>query len=113
MPQQPPRFRPPGWRPSEPWATSKGKSRQERGYGADHDAIRKQVLIEEPYCRQCIADGVTPPRRTACADHISNRAEGGQNVRANYQGLCWPHHKAKTAREAARSRRSASGPAGV
>ncbi|CAD7336076.1 HNH endonuclease [Sphingomonadales bacterium 56] len=105
MPTQAPRFRPAGWRPPEPWATSKGKSRQQRGYGAEHDAIRKQVLIEEPYCRQCVADGVVPPRPTAVADHIANQAEGGKTVRSNYQGLCWPHSKAKTARESARGRR--------
>jgi len=105
MPRQAPRFRPPGWRPPEPWATSQGKSRHARGYGAEHDAIRKVVLIEEPWCRQCIKDGVSPPRRTIYADHIVAKAEGGRADRGNYQGLCKPHHDAKTARESARARR--------
>ena len=105
MPRQAPRFRPPGWRPPMPWATSQGRSAAERGYGAEHRAIRKQVLIEEPLCRLCIAEGITPPRPTAVADHIVNQAEGGQTVRSNYQGLCWPHSKAKTARESGRARR--------
>lgn len=105
MPVQPPRFRPPGWTPPVPWASSKGKSRQQRGYGGVHDAMRKQVLIEEPWCRECIRTGVTPPRRTVIADHVRNKAEGGSDDRSNYQGLCDKHSKAKTAREAARSRK--------
>lgn len=108
MAVQAPRFRPPGWRPREAWATSKGKSRQQRGYGAEHDAIRKQVLIEEPWCRECLRLGVAPPRRTVIADHVTPLAEGGRTDRGNYQGLCEKHSKAKTAREAARSRRRAA-----
>lgn len=105
MPRQAPRFRPPGWRPPEPWATSRGKSRQQRGYDAVHDEMRKRVLIEEPWCAECLRTGVAPPRRTVIADHIRNRAEGGGNERENYQGLCDRHSKAKTARESARARR--------
>lgn len=104
MPSQAPRFRPPGWKPPEPWATSKGKSRQQRGYDAEHDAMRKRVMIEEPWCRECVRNGVSPPRRTTVADHMRNRAEGGTNDRENYQGLCDPHSKSKTAKEAARAR---------
>jgi len=105
MPTQPPRFRPRGWKPAEPWATSKGKSRQQRGYGRAHDAMRKTVLIEEPYCAECIRTGVAPPRRTVIADHIRPKAEGGSDDRSNYQGLCASHSKAKTAKESARARR--------
>ncbi|WP_370171873.1 HNH endonuclease [Sphingobium abikonense] len=61
--------------------------------------MRKLVMAEEPICRQCLAEGVVPPRATAVADHIVNQAEGGKTVRSNYQGLCWPHSKAKTAKE--------------
>lgn len=104
MPVQPPRFRPRGWKAPEPWVTSKGKSRQSRGYDGVHDALRKQVLIEEPYCRECIRVGIVPPRRTTIADHILPKAEGGPNERWNYQGLCDPHGKAKTAKESARAR---------
>jgi len=104
MPTQAPRFRPPGWRPSEPWATSKGKSRQQRGYGAGHEAMRKRVLIEEPWCRECLRLGVAPPGRSTVADHIRNQAEGGDSDRGNYQGLCDHHSKAKTAKESARAR---------
>lgn len=67
--------------------------------------MRKLVMAEEPICRQCLAEGVVPPRATAVADHIVNQAEGGKTVRSNYQGLCWPHSKAKTAKESGRARR--------
>ncbi len=107
MPTQAPRFRPRGWKPPAPWASSKGKSRQQRGYGSAHDAIRKQVLIEEPYCRECIRIGVVPPARTVIADHIRAQAEGGTADRQNYQGLCVAHSKAKTSKEAARGRSQA------
>jgi len=107
LPRQAPRFRPPGWKPPAPWASSAGKSRQQRGYGSAHDAIRKQVLIEEPYCRQCIRDGLAPPSRSAIADHMHPQAEGGTGKRDNYQGLCLEHSKAKTSAEAARGRRRA------
>ncbi|WP_261934612.1 hypothetical protein [Sphingomonas bisphenolicum] len=66
--------------------------------------MRKRVLIEEPWCRECLRIGIAPPGRTTIADHIRNRAEGGANERENYQGLCDRHSKAKTAKEAARSR---------
>lgn len=105
MPSQPPRFRPRGWQPPEPWATSKGRTRQQRGYGRQHDEMRKLVLIEEPYCRECIRTGAVPPARTVIADHIKPLSEGGSADRDNYQGLCARHSAAKTARESARARR--------
>jgi 5-methylcytosine-specific restriction protein A len=110
MPTQPPRFRPRGWKAPAPWATSAGKTRQQRGYGSEHDALRKQVLIEEPYCAECIRLGIAPPARTSVADHIVPQAEGGQTVRSNYQGLCTPHSRAKTAKESARARRRSRTP---
>jgi len=67
--------------------------------------MRKRVIIEEPYCRACIANGTVPPRRSVVADHIRPKAEGGGSEHENYQGLCWPCSKAKTAKESARARR--------
>ncbi|HEX7852312.1 MAG TPA: HNH endonuclease [Sphingobium sp.] len=107
MPTQPPRYRPPGWREPEPWAASKGKSRQQRGYGREHERMRDRVLAEEPYCRECLRLGISPPALTTVADHIRNQAEGGGADRSNYQGLCTPHSMTKTARESARGRRRA------
>ncbi len=105
MPTQPPRFRPPGWREPEPWVTSKGRSRQQRGYGREHDEMRKIVMAEEPLCRECLRLRIDPPARTTIADHIIAQAEGGGRERTNYQGLCTPHSKAKTAQESGRGRR--------
>ncbi|MCM3680248.1 HNH endonuclease [Sphingomonas paucimobilis] len=109
MPSQPPRFVPKGTRSAPPvsgWrATSRG-SRQSRGYGRAHDIMRAEVLREEPICRICLA--MKPPRfsESTIADHIVPKAEGGGDERENYQGVCKPCHKVKTAAEAARARRA-------
>lgn len=103
MPSRPPslRSRPRGvLRPSN-W--NKRTSRQQRGYGAAHDAMRRLVLAEEPLCRACDAKGVVSA--TTIADHIVPKAEGGTDDRSNYQGLCRPCHVAKTAAESGRARR--------
>lgn len=82
-------------------AWDRTKTRQERGYGADHDRMRKRVLAEEPLCRICLAeDRVTA---STVADHIVPKAEGGTDERENYQGACKPCHDIKTAEEAARA----------
>lgn len=104
MPVQPPRFRPAGYVPPQPWSTSRTKSRQERGYGREHERLRKQVLREEPLCRVCHDAGrVTATTR---ADHIVPLSQGGRSVRSNYQGLCRDCHDAKTADESRAARAS-------
>lgn len=81
----------------------KRKTRQQRGYGREHDAMRKRVLDEEPLCRECSKAGRV---EAACiADHIKPKTEGGTDDRENYQGLCYCCHKTKTAAESARARR--------
>lgn len=102
MPVQPPRFRPAGYVPPQPWSTSRAKSRQERGYGREHERLRKQVLREEPLCRACKAEGRVTA--TTVADHIVPLSRGGTTERRNYQGLCDDCHKAKTAAESHASR---------
>lgn len=77
------------------------KTRQERGYGAEHDRMRKQVLAEEPLCRICLAAGRVSASKIA--DHILCKAEGGGDERENYQGLCRSCSDAKTAAESARA----------
>lgn len=76
-------------------------TRQERGYGRDHELMRKRVLDEEPFCRLCTEAGRTS--LATIADHIIPKAEGGTDNRENYQGLCKPCSDAKTAEEAARA----------
>jgi len=98
-------LKPPSLRPARPRQSNwtKRKSRQERGYGREHDAMRRQVLAEEPLCRLCLEAGRVTP--TTIADHIVPLADGGASDRYNYQGLCRPCHDLKTARESARARR--------
>lgn len=102
MPMQPPRFRYPAAAQPKAWTTTGRKSRQERGYGRAHDLMRARVLREEPLCRACTKAGRVA--ETTIADHVVPKAEGGGDERENYQGLCTPCHKAKTAEEAARAR---------
>jgi len=104
MPSRPPMLKQ-GARRSQPKSNwSRRKSRQARGYGRAHERMRALVLHEEPLCRACLA--MDPPRTSASriADHITPKAEGGSDQRENYQGLCEPCSKAKTARESARAR---------
>lgn len=65
-------------------------------YGKDHQAMRKRVLKEEPTCRLC-------PNPATEADHIIPKFEGGTNDRSNYEGLCHPCHRSKTAQESGRA----------
>lgn len=55
-------------------------------------------LSLNPLCCMCHSEG----RTTAGAevDHITPLWQGGADDESNYQTLCEPHHKAKTAREA-------------
>ncbi|MBU4533575.1 MAG: HNH endonuclease [Firmicutes bacterium] len=60
--------------------------------------LRRQVLREEPNCRDC-------GKPSSAVDHIHPRAWGGSHDRANLQGLCTDCSRAKTQREAAVGRR--------
>ena len=74
-----------------------------RGYGREHRAIRRQLLSEEPLCRQCERENRVT--RATIADHIIPLHRGGRTERSNYQPLCEPCHKAKTAQEGATASR--------
>lgn len=86
------------------------ESRHARGYGREHDLMRARVLVEEPLCRLCLAQERYRP--TSIADHIIPKAEKGTDERINYQGLCKPCHRSKTAAEAARGARRVRKPGG-
>jgi 5-methylcytosine-specific restriction protein A len=76
------------------WATSRGKSREQRGYGYQHRKLREQVAAEEPACICCgSADPIWH------LDHITPLAHGGTTERTNVQRLCLRCSKAKTATE--------------
>jgi 5-methylcytosine-specific restriction protein A len=62
-------------------------------------ALRRLVLVEEPLCRTCKAQGAIV--LSAQADHIKpiHKHPELMLVRSNLQGLCLPCHRSKTRRE--------------
>ncbi|HAZ7288103.1 TPA: HNH endonuclease [Escherichia coli] len=82
-----------GWKQYKP-----GQSRHQRGYGSKWDVIRARVLKRDKgLCQLCLHAGVVGEAKTV--DHIIPKAHGGTDADSNLQSLCWPCHKAKTARE--------------
>lgn len=82
----------------KPW---QGSSYGNSGTTRKQQKIRADQLAREPICQ---APGC--PHLAVTADHIINRAAGGDLYdRANYQSLCQAHHDAKTQREAQAGRR--------
>lgn len=103
MPSRPPVFRAPGSRERKPWAPSPVyRDRRKRGRAGMRE--RAEVLAEEPFCRRCLKDGKRVASVTV--DHIKPLAAGGSDERSNKQGLCQPHHDAKSAAERAEDRQS-------
>ena len=71
----------------------------ERGYGPEWRKARAVFLVHHPWCVRCEAEG--RKRRATHVDHIIPH-RGDQALfwdRRNWQGLCAPHHNAKSARE--------------
>lgn len=77
-------------------------SRHDRGYGTQHDRIRRALLRDEPFCRECRKYGREV--RATHADHIVPKCLGGESVRSNYQPLCTAHSRSKSGREGAMMR---------
>lgn len=69
----------------------------ERGYGSAWQKIRLAVLVEEPLCVRCLAQGIVKPSEEV--DHILPKSRGGTDDRSNLQGLCRTHHSRKTMTE--------------
>lgn len=84
-------------KPSHRWG--KPSSRGERGYGAAHDRIRRAMLREEPFCRECAKE--CRQTKATHADHIVPKCMGGSDDRSNYQPLCVAHARSKSGREGA------------
>lgn len=89
-------------------------SRQDRGYGAAWDRLREVILRRDAgLCQVCLSmqpERVTP---AVAVDHIVGKAEARRrgwsaqqvDAESNLQAICEACHTAKTAREAAASRR--------
>ena len=74
-------------------------TRQQRGYGAAWEALRKQVLSRDKgLCQVCLSEGRFRPAREV--DHKVPKAQGGTDAFENLQSICTTCHKAKTALEA-------------
>jgi 5-methylcytosine-specific restriction protein A len=84
------------------WRETSRGSRQSRGYGAEWDRLRKQVLKRDQYLCQCetckSAGRITPANEV---DHIRAKALGGTNDLSNLRAINSACHKAKTARDRA------------
>lgn len=74
-----------------------GKTRQQRGYGREHERIRAELMRTVILCQHCKLK--TPPKTTVgcVADHVVPLAKGGTGDRSNYQLLCRPCADAKDA----------------
>lgn len=74
-----------------------GKTRQQRGYGREHEQMREHLLATVVVCEECRRHG----RVTlgVIADHIKPLAAGGTSDRSNYQLLCRPCDRLKLAKD--------------
>ena len=75
-------------------------SRQSRGYGADWDRLRPQILKRDGYvcqCEDCKAEGIV--RTATHVDHKVPKAQGGTDDPSNLQSMNVKCHMRKTARE--------------
>lgn len=59
--------------------------------------IRESYLRRHPLCVLCLEQGKSVPALEL--DHVIPLAQGGQDIEANYQPLCTPHHMDKSIRE--------------
>ena len=71
----------------------------ERTRGSKWMKIRARWLREHPLCVMCRAKGMDGIPATQL-DHIIPLWRGGKDDESNYQSLCEPCHKDKTAEEA-------------
>lgn len=99
MADRPPVFRPPGWKPRKAWSGPRSRGATERIRGRAGQKLRAEVLIEEPFCRLCLAQGRQV--RAEVVDHVVPLAWGGLEERSNRQALCHGCHDRKSAMERA------------
>lgn len=83
------------------------ESRQKRGYGKAHEAMRAHLMATVVLCEECTRNGRTTVGKVA--DHRIPKAQGGTDDRDNYQWLCQPCSDAKTILEKGGTPRPAIG----
>ena len=76
-----------------------GRTRQQRGYGRDHERMRAHLMATVILCEECKRQ--SPPRTSVgtVADHRIPLAKGGSHDRSNYQLLCKDCAAAKDAKD--------------
>lgn len=83
-------------------------SRQERGYGAAWQRLRKEILIRDHHlCQPCMAKG--RPTQATEVDHIKPKAKGGTDEPRNLRAICKDCHRDKTIEDAGGKVRPAIG----
>ena len=101
MPTRPPSHRPHGWRPPELVRAEADKRRPtaaRRGYDAEWEALRKDVLAERPWCEA--EKGCSSTFRLNVHHRVSVRAAPERRLdRTNLQVLCHNCHSRLTALE--------------
>lgn len=82
----------------------RGKTRQQRGYGAAWDRLRKRILARDRYlCQPCLRKGRV--RQATAVDHVHPKANGGTDDEANLQAICDPCHDEKSATDRGQRRK--------
>lgn len=74
----------------------RGPRRVKGAYDAEWRKVQAQAIREQPWCSRCRTGGT--PDNPLTGDHITPRAAGGRNVRANVQVLCRDCNSRKGAR---------------
>jgi 5-methylcytosine-specific restriction endonuclease McrA len=84
------------------WQKERG-TRQERGYGAAWQRIRKLAIARDRgLCQTCLAKSKVTPFDEV--DHIKPKAQGGTDNLDNLQCICKPCHAVKTSAEGAQAK---------
>ena len=81
------------------WLADRARgTRQQRGYGADWQRLRKEILERDGYqCQPCRRRGLVTAADQV--DHIKPKARGGNDDPRNLQSICTKCHRTKTASE--------------
>ncbi len=82
-----------------------GKTRQQRGYGADWQALRRQILSAEPLCRTCAEAGrVTPATEVHHIESFLGLDDPLRLDPTNCAPICKPCHLRESQRQAVTAR---------